>query len=234
MALTLPAGAEKRRVVDAMFDRIAPRYDRLNALMSLGAHAWWKRATVAALGLAPGAHIVDLACGTGDLAALAEAHGLCAIGVDRSMGMLAQARRRRAARTLLRADGTSLPLRSGSADGVVCGFALRNVVAIPPLLTEVARVLRPGGPLAILEVDQPGNAVVRRAHGVYFSWLVPLLGALLSEREAYSYLPASTAYLPGDAELRSALEHAGFTHVHKRSFMLGAAQLLVAERGPAC
>lgn len=234
MALTLPAGAEKRRVVDAMFDRIAPRYDRLNALVSLGAHAHWKRAAVAALGLAPGARVVDLACGTGDLASLAEARGLHAVGVDRSGGMLAQARRRRAARALVRADGGFLPLRAASVDGVVCGFALRNLVAIPPVLAEVARVLRPAGRLAILEVDRPQSGLVRRVHGLYFSRVVPLLGALFSEREAYAYLPASTAYLPDERALRAAFEEAGFASVRKRTFLFGAAQLLVAVRGTPC
>jgi len=230
MALTLPAGEEKRRTVEAMFDRIAPRYDFMNGVISLGTHRGWKRAAVTALDLEPGSCVVDLACGTGDLCAEAGSQGLRAIGVDVSAGMLAVARRRGVAVMLARGSGDALPFRDGAIDGLTCGFALRNFVAIQPVLAEIARVLRPGGRAAFLEVDTPKNRLVAVAHRAYFERVVPLVGAMLSDPFAYSYLPTSAAYLPDEDELRSMFDAAGFGKVRKRKLLAGAAQLLVAER----
>jgi demethylmenaquinone methyltransferase/2-methoxy-6-polyprenyl-1,4-benzoquinol methylase len=233
VALTLPQGAEKGRVVEAMFDRIAPRYDLVNGLISLGAHHRWKRAAVRALGVAPGARTLDLACGTGDLLGELGAIGARGLGLDRSGGMLAAARRRGVRVPLLRAAGEALPLRTAALDGAVCGFALRNFVDIAPVLREVARVLRPGARLAIVEVDRPRSPFVAGAHRVWFERVVPVVGGLLSDGWAYRYLPTSAAYLPDDAELRELLEAAGFDRLWKRRFMFGAAQLVVATRKAA-
>jgi demethylmenaquinone methyltransferase/2-methoxy-6-polyprenyl-1,4-benzoquinol methylase len=233
VALTLPQGAEKGRVVEAMFDRIAPRYDLVNGLISLGAHRRWKRAAVRALQIAPGATALDLACGTGDLLGERGALGAHGVGLDRSGGMLAAARRRGVRVPLLRAAGEALPLRTAVLDGVVCGFALRNFVDIAPVLREVARVLRPGARLAIVEVDRPRSPLVAGAHRLWFARVVPVLGGLLSDGWAYRYLPTSAAYLPDDPALRELLEAAGFERPWKRRFMLGAAQLVVATRKAA-
>jgi demethylmenaquinone methyltransferase/2-methoxy-6-polyprenyl-1,4-benzoquinol methylase len=230
VALTLPQGAEKGRVVEAMFDRIAPRYDLVNGVISLGAHRRWKRAAVRALGVGPGARTLDLACGTGDLLGELDAIGVAAIGVDRSGGMLAAARRRGMRAPLVRATGEALPLRTASVDGVVCGFALRNFVDIAPVLREVARVLRPGARVAIVEVDRPPSSFVAGAHRLWFERLVPLVGGVLSDGWAYRYLPTSAAYLPDESALRALLTAAGFERCAKRRFMFGAAQLVVATR----
>ena len=144
--------------------------------------------------------------------------------------MLAVARRRGAGRLLARGSGDALPFRDGAIDGLTCGFALRNFVAIEPVLVEVARVLRPGGRVAFLEVDAPTNRVMALAHRLYFERVVPLLGAMLSDPFAYSYLPTSAAYLPDEQALRAMFGAAGFAAVRKRRFLAGAAQLLVAER----
>lgn len=234
MAVTLPTQADKRRVVEAMFDRIAPRYDRLNTLISFGAHRRWKRAAVAALAVTPGAVIVDLACGTGDLAHEIARAGGRALGVDVSAGMLHEAHRRAPTIELVRGDGAALPFATDAIDGITCGFALRNFVQIGPVLVEMARVLRPGGRIALVEVDRPANALVRRAHGLYFERLVPLVGGMLSDRWAYAYLPSSAAYLPDEAAMRALLVDAGFGAVAKRGLMAGAAQLLTAEKEPRC
>jgi demethylmenaquinone methyltransferase/2-methoxy-6-polyprenyl-1,4-benzoquinol methylase len=221
-------------VVEAMFDRIAPRYDRLNALISLGVHRRWKRAAVAALALAPGAVVIDLACGTGDLADDVARAGGRVVGVDLSAGMLREARRRVPSARLVRADGAALPFPDASVDGITCGFALRNFVDLGAVLVEMARVLRPGGRVALVEVDRPANALVRHAHGLYFERLVPLVGGLLSDRWAYAYLPSSVAYLPDATALRGLLASAGFGAIAKRRFMAGAAQLVTARREGAC
>jgi demethylmenaquinone methyltransferase/2-methoxy-6-polyprenyl-1,4-benzoquinol methylase len=229
--MTLPADGEKRAVVEAMFDRIAPRYDLMNRLMTFGVDRGWRRQAIAALDLRPGERVLDLACGSGDLAAVAAERGVRVVGLDFSAGMLRAARQRRLACALVRGDALALPFADGVLDAVVSGFALRNFVDVGAALAECARVLRRGGRLALLEVDRPASALLRLGHAVYFRRVVPLLGALLSERAAYAYLPESTAYLPDEPALRAALRAAGFTRVAKRPLLGGAAQLVTAARG---
>lgn len=228
--MTLPAAAEKRAVVEAMFDRIAPRYDLMNRLMTFGVDRGWRRHAIAALRLRAGDRVLDLACGSGDLAAEAGASGARVVGLDFSAGMLRTAAARGLGCGLVRGDALALPLADASVDAVVSGFALRNFVDLPGAFAECARVLRPGGRIALLEVDRPGSALLRFGHGIYFRRIVPILGALISDRAAYAYLPESTAYLPDSATLSAMLGAAGFTAPRKRSFLGGAAQLLVAER----
>jgi demethylmenaquinone methyltransferase / 2-methoxy-6-polyprenyl-1,4-benzoquinol methylase len=223
----LPAGAAKVRAVDGMFDRIAPRYDLVNRVMTFGLDVGWRRRTVRELRLAPGSVVLDLACGTGDLCRTLARVGHVPVGIDRSAGMLAAAR---TTAPLVRGDACELGVRTGSVDGVVSGFALRNFVALPPFLAELARVVRPSGRIALLDVDEPRNAVLRVGHGVYFRRVVPIVGGLLSDGSAYRYLPRSVAYLPPAAELLAMVEAAGFTAVRKHRLSGGIAQLLTAVR----
>ena len=225
----LPTGAEKVAAVDAMFDAIAPRYDACNRLISLGLDVRWRRRAVRSLGLPPGGGVLDLACGTGDLCRELLRAGLQPVGVDRSAGMLTAAAARAGA-PLVRGDALALPLRARSLDGVVCGFALRNFAELRPVLEECARVLRPGGALALLEVDTPDSAVLRLGHRLWFGRMVPLLGGLLSDGDAYRYLPRSVAYLPSPPEPAALLAGAGFTGVRRHRLAGGAAQLLTGAR----
>jgi len=227
----LPPAEHKRAAVEAMFDRIAPRYDLMNRLMTFGIDRAWRRATLASLELRSGARLIDLACGTGDLTVEAAAAGARAVGLDFSTGMLCEARHRDARCSWVRADALALPLRAGCGDAVVCGFALRNLTDVAAALDEAARVLKPGGRLALLEVDTPANSLVRLGHRLYFRRIVPLLGRLLSDRDAYSYLPESVAYLPVEAELAEMLSRAGFHGIEKRRLCAGVAQLVTAWRG---
>ncbi len=226
----LPAGAEKRQMVRAMFDRIAPRYDALNRVMTAGLDQRWRRTALTLIGVGPGDALIDVACGTGDFAELARARGARAVGVDMAGEMLRGARRRSACSALVQADATSLPFRSGCASVVTCGFALRNFESLAEPFAEMARVLAPGGRLALLEVDRPRGALVRAGHALYFDHVVPWIGGILSDREAYAYLPRSVAYLPEEAELLGLVEHAGFTRVVRRPLGFGAVQLITAER----
>ena len=231
MALVaLPDPNDKSAVVEAMFDRIAPRYDRLNRLLTLRLDQSWRRRLIAAVQIGRGDRVVDLGCGTGDLLDLAAATGAIAFGVDFSAGMLAAARRRNADVGLLRADAARLPFADGIATVVTSAFMLRNLVAIPPVLRETARLLVPGGSLALIEVDEPRLAVLRWGHAFYFRRVVPLVGGLLSDRWAYSYLPQSTAYLPPIERLRTMLAEAGFEQVTKIALSGGIAQLVTAVR----
>ena len=223
----LPQGQAKVRAVDAMFDAIAPRYDLLNRLLTFGLDVGWRKRTVRSLGLPPGSRVLDLACGTGDLCRVLTAAGYRAVGVDRSAGMLASAR---TGSPLVRGDALDLPVPDGGVDGLVCGFALRNFLSLEPFLAECARVLRPGGRVALLEVSAPENPLLRAGHGFYFGRVVPLVGGLVSDRDAYRYLPESVAYLPPGPRLLEMLGEAGFDDADRRPLTTGIAQLLTGTR----
>ena len=232
MALNaLPESAEKRDMVRRMFDRIAPRYDRLNRLLTLGLDQRWRSRALANIGVAPGDRLIDLACGTGDLAERAAGRGARVIGVDFAGEMLRAARSRGLESRFVQADAAALPFPDAWATALVCGFALRNFASLPDVLGEMARVLRPGGRLALVEVDRPSSGWIRALHGLYFDRVVPRIGGWLSDRDAYAYLPQSTAYLPQASELRALLEKAGFQQVQKQRLLLGAAQILQGVRG---
>jgi demethylmenaquinone methyltransferase / 2-methoxy-6-polyprenyl-1,4-benzoquinol methylase len=224
----LPVGDDKRVMVESMFDGIAPRYDRVNRIISLGLDKGWRRRTVHALGLEPGSRVIDLACGTGDLCADLVAAGYGAVGFDVSAGMLEAAH---ASAPLVRSDVLVLPVPDGSVDGVTCGFALRNFTDLPSFFAECARVLRPGGRFAALDAAEPDNTVIRAGHHLWFRKVVPWIGARLSnDAAAYRYLPASTAYLPPGPVLLDELRDAGFTAAVRRTMMGGAVQLLTGTR----
>lgn len=227
-APALPEGAAKVRAVEHMFDRIAPRYDLLNRVLTFGMDVGWRRRTVAALGLPRGSRVLDIACGTGDLCRELAVLGYQAIGLDRSAGMLAAAR---TAAPLVRGDGLCVPVAPGSVDGIVCGFALRNFESLPPFLAACAQALRVGGRVALLEVSQPSNAFMRWGHSVYFGRVVPLVGGLLSDRDAYRYLPKSVAYLPPEPELLAMIAAAGFPDARQTALSGGIARLLTGTRG---
>lgn len=215
-----------------MFDRLAPRYDRMNRLMTLRMDVRWREDLVRRLAIRDGDRVLDLACGTGDFAALAREHTAGVIAIDFSREMLRAALRRDLHPVeLVQGDALRLPLREASLTVAVSGFALRNFVAIAPVLAELARVLVPGGRLGLLEVDRPANPFVRFGHGLYFDGVVPRLGGFLSgDAAAYRYLPQSAVYLPPREELARMLRAAGFQQLRKRSHALGAAQSITAVR----
>jgi demethylmenaquinone methyltransferase/2-methoxy-6-polyprenyl-1,4-benzoquinol methylase len=223
----LPTGTEKAEAVRGMFDRIAARYDLVNRVMTLGMDVGWRRRAVRELRLPGGALVADLASGTGDLCAELRAGGYRAVGFDFSHGMLVNAT---VEVPLAEADILRLPLADASVDGATCGFAMRNVADLAALFAETARVVRPGGRISFLETAEPDGRVLRAGHAFYFRRVVPLIGGALSDRDAYRYLPRSTAYLPSPAELVAGLGEAGFGDVERFPLGAGAAQLLVGTR----
>jgi len=227
---SLPHGTEKVRAVRDMFDAIAPRYDLVNRIMTFRLDVRWRHRAVGALALAPGGIVADLASGTGDLCIDLAAAGYRPVSIDLSLGML---RADRSGAPRVQADILRLPFPGSSVDGVTCGFALRNLVELPAFFAELARVVRPGGRIALLDVGVPGNPLVRFGHGVYFGKVVPRIGALLSDRAAYRYLPRSVAYLPEPDAMVAMLRKAGFGDARHAPLTLGVAQLLTGTRDGA-
>ena len=226
-AAPLPEGDEKVRAVRSMFDAIAPRYDLVNRVMTFRLDVGWRRTAVRALHLPAGSTVLDVACGTGDLCRDLVAGGHRPVGLDLSAGMLAHAR---TPVPLAQADALALPVATGVADGAVSGFALRNFLALPPVFAELARALRPGGRIALLDVAEPTNPVLRAGHSLYFGKVVPRIGGLLSDPAAYRYLPRSVAYLPPPPEMLDQLRAAGFVDVTRRLLSGGITQLITATR----
>jgi demethylmenaquinone methyltransferase/2-methoxy-6-polyprenyl-1,4-benzoquinol methylase len=210
-----------------MFDTIAPRYDLVNRIMTFGLDRRWRAAAVRSLGLPVGARVLDLACGTGDLCRDLNRRRYEPVGVDLSFGMLAHST---TTAPLVECDALALPLAAATMDGAVSGFALRNFVALEPVFAELARVVRPGGRVALLDVSSPTNPVLRAGHAAYFGHVVPRIGAVLSDRDAYRYLPKSVAYLPPGPQMEQRLRAAGFDPVRRRQLSGGITQLITATR----
>lgn len=210
-----------------MFGQIAQRYDLLNTVVSLGMDRGWRKRTAARLRLGPGDVVLDLACGTGPLAANIEALGADYLGLDISEPMMRQSPFEV---PYVLGDCLALPARTGSLDGAVCAFALRHFVDLEPLLREVGRVLRPGGRLALLELDIPTAPLLRWGHQLYCRSFIPLAGKLLAKKFAYDYLAESLASLPPHHELERQLGVAGFKDADRFRLSWGIAQLVTATK----
>jgi demethylmenaquinone methyltransferase/2-methoxy-6-polyprenyl-1,4-benzoquinol methylase len=209
--------------VRTMFDRISPVYDAMNRTMTMGLDQRWRRATVAAV-VRPGDRVLDLCCGTGDLALAAQRAGGRVTGLDFSERMLERARRKSAEIDWVRGDALALPFADGAFDAATVGFGVRNLDDLEGGLAELRRVLRAGGRLAILEITRP-RGILAPFYRLWFDGLVPLLGKLLPGGSAYTYLPASVRRFPGPEELAELLLGAGFDDVRWRTFAGGIVAL---------
>jgi demethylmenaquinone methyltransferase/2-methoxy-6-polyprenyl-1,4-benzoquinol methylase len=224
--------------VTAMFDRIAPVYDRLNTLMTFGQDGRWRRAAVDACGLRPGDRAIDVACGTGRLTiALAERVGPFGrvVGVDRSTGMIELARA--AARDLVQvefvvADALALPVEDGSFDAATIAFGLRNLPDFEAGFRELARVVRPGGRVVCLELTQPRPAIWAKTFRALFGRLAPLAGRLYGVGDTYRYLPESLDGFPDAPHLAAIMRRAGLVDVRIRRFGLATVALHVGRVPP--
>jgi demethylmenaquinone methyltransferase/2-methoxy-6-polyprenyl-1,4-benzoquinol methylase len=227
--------------VEKMFSDIAPRYDLLNHLLSFNIdRIWWRRTARAFAPILerPGARILDLCCGTGDMAfALAKVRGANQaqiVGIDFSAAMLARARAKSAGMAnppqWLEADALALPLRNQSFDLVVSAFGFRNLANYDSGLREIARVLKPGGELGILDFGQPGG-IVGKLYAFYFRQILPRVGRAISGiRGPYEYLPASVVRFPAPGEMLELIEAAGFRNAFWTSYTFGIAGLYRATR----
>src|SRR5437870_4756852 len=240
---TTPAGTGDEREaaawVRSMFARLTPRYDLANHVLSFQIDRWWRRHTVRRVREVlrrPGACVLDLCCGTGDLmAALERARGAGVLGSDFCHPMLMAARDKIARRGLrsrvFEADALALPLRDGSLDLVTVAFGFRNLANYERGLREMRRVLRPGGMAAILEFSQPPNAAFAAVYNFYARRILPLIGGALSgARDAYTYLPESVRKFPAAPQLAEHMQRSGFGEVRYEYLTGGAVALHVGIR----
>jgi demethylmenaquinone methyltransferase/2-methoxy-6-polyprenyl-1,4-benzoquinol methylase len=217
--------------VTAMFDEIAPVYDRMNTLMTFGLDASWRRAAVRASALGPGDAVIDVACGTGKLAeALAEQVGPFGrvLAVDLAPGMIAEATARHRDLVQLEfqvGDALALPVPDGSFDAATIAFGLRNLSDFADGFRELARVVRPGGRVVCLELSMPRPRVWGRIFQGTFHRSAPVIGSLFGRGSAYRYLPTSLEGFPTPEELARTMVDAGLTDVAHRSLGLGSVAL---------
>jgi demethylmenaquinone methyltransferase/2-methoxy-6-polyprenyl-1,4-benzoquinol methylase len=232
MDLPAPEGQHREPLVAAMFDRIAPTYDCLNDVISFGMHRAWKRQAVKALHLSAGQTALDVCTGTGDilayLAPQVGPHGQL-VGVDVSSDMLAVAHKRfGTAVTLHHASALALPLKDNSVDAAIVSFGLRNVDDVPKAISEMARVLKPGGNMVSLDTTPdpwlPG-------YWWYFDTIMPLVGRLMSgDVGAYQYLSESSKRFAPPSQLAEWFEASGLTNVSVRRLAFGSVALICGQK----
>ena len=232
--------ANKGALVEGMFDQIAPRYDLINDVMTFGMHRFWKAATLGALGTRRHGNVLDVATGTGDLALSLATGSRTArvVGLDFSAAMLAQARGR--GRQLpdhdrlafVRGDALRLPFDDAAFSAATSSFALRNVADLGQMFRELARVLAPGGRVALLDlVPTAAPPPWTRLAQVHLRYVVPVLGKVIArEVTAYRYLPASIETIPVLPDMKDLLVVSGFADVRHRPFGLGTVALITGTR----
>ncbi|MSW96463.1 MAG: ubiquinone/menaquinone biosynthesis methyltransferase [Actinobacteria bacterium] len=214
-----------------MFDRISGVYDRMNSVMTAGLHHHWRRRAADLAQVGPGADVLDVATGTGDLAielAARVAPGGSVIGCDFSEEMLGHARVKDPAITWEWANALDLPYETDRFDAVTVGFGARNFSELDRGLAEMTRVTRPGGRVVILEITTPTRPPLSTFYRAWFDRVVPLIGRVAGDSDAYTYLPASVKRFPGAPQLAQVLDRAGLVDV---SYLLTAGGIIAIHVG---
>jgi demethylmenaquinone methyltransferase/2-methoxy-6-polyprenyl-1,4-benzoquinol methylase len=225
------SGTLPERQVQAMFDRIAGVYDVMNSVMTAGLHHRWRERAADLARLRPGDRALDVATGTGDLAiALARRVGASGeiVGADFSDGMLERARAKAPGLRWEHADAMALPYGDGEFDAATVGFGARNFGDLERGLGEMARVVRPGGRVVVLEITTPTRPPLATFFSLWFDRIVPLVGRLAADPEAYSYLPSSVKRFPGPERLAGSLAGAGLVDVR---WILTAGGIIALHHG---
>jgi demethylmenaquinone methyltransferase/2-methoxy-6-polyprenyl-1,4-benzoquinol methylase len=196
-----------------MFDRIAGVYDFMNAVMTAGMHQRWRERAVELAQVGPGSRALDVATGTGDLAVALRAAGAEVVGCDFSEEMLERARRKEPSARFEWADALALPYEDDSFDAATVGFGARNFSDLERGLGEMARVVRPGGRVVVLEITTPQKPPLSTFFSLWFDRIVPALGRIAGDEEAYSYLPSSVKRFPEPHALAGELAAAGLEDI---------------------
>jgi demethylmenaquinone methyltransferase/2-methoxy-6-polyprenyl-1,4-benzoquinol methylase len=210
---TRAAGTLPDTQVRAMFDRIAGVYDRMNSVMTAGMHHAWRERAVDLARVGPGSRTLDVATGTGDLAIALRRRGADVIGQDFSDGMLELARRKAPELRFEQGDALALPYADGEFDAVTVGFGARNFADLARGLREMTRVAKPGGRVVVLEITTPQRPPLSWFFRLWFDRVVPALGRLAGDPDAYNYLPSSVRRFPGPRDLAAELAAAGLSEV---------------------
>jgi demethylmenaquinone methyltransferase / 2-methoxy-6-polyprenyl-1,4-benzoquinol methylase len=199
--------------VRAMFDRIARIYDPVNTVMTAGMHHAWRRRAADLAGVGPGSRALDVATGTGDLALELASRGARVTGMDFSPAMLELARRKAPAVEFEEGDALALRYDDASFDAVTVGFGARNFSDLDQGLREMARVIKPGGRVVVLEITTPRRPPLSWFFRAWFDRVVPLVGRLAGDSDAYTYLPSSVRRFPGPEALAGSMTAAGLADV---------------------
>jgi demethylmenaquinone methyltransferase / 2-methoxy-6-polyprenyl-1,4-benzoquinol methylase len=216
--------------VRAMFDRIAGIYDLLNSVMTAGMHHRWRARAVDLAAVGPGSRVLDVATGTGDLAIELARRGCDVVGSDFSEGMLERAREKAPQLRWEQADALALPYGDDEFDAATVGFGARNFSDLDRGLEEMARVVRPGGRVVVLEITTPTKPPLSTFYRGWFDHVVPALGRLAGDPDAYSYLPSSVRRWPGPRELAAAMDRAGLERLR---WILTAGGIIALHVGEA-
>ena len=211
-----------------MFDRIAGVYDLMNTVMTAGMHQRWRERAVQLARVEPGSNALDVATGTGDFAVALRAAGAEVVGCDFSEEMLERARRKEPAARFEWADALNLPYEDDSFDAATVGFGARNFSDLSRGLSEMARVVRPGGRVVVLEITTPQKPPLSTFFSFWFDRVVPALGRLAGDEAAYSYLPSSVKRFPGPEALAAELAVAGLEDIR---WLLTAGGIIAIHAG---
>src|SRR5215204_6878666 len=214
--------------VRAMFDRIARVYDLMNSLMTAGLHHRWRERAVDLARVGPGSRALDVATGTGDLAIELASRGAEVVGSDFSEGMLEVARKKAPALTWEQGNALALPYPDAAFDAATVGFGARNFSDLAQGLREMARVVRPGGRVVVLEITTPQKPPLSFFFRAWFDSVVPAIGRVAGDADAYSYLPSSVRRFPGPEELAGTLHAAGLRDV---GWILTAGGIIAIHHG---
>lgn len=224
----LPLGEEKKQMVRAMFDSIAPTYEKANTFMTFGLDKYARNILAKELRIPSGSKILDLASGTGDFSRMFTELGHETVAVDLSFNMLKVAEN---TKNKIQSDGSNLPFEDNTFDAVVCGYALRNFVDLNSLIAELSRILKPGGKFMAVDVSVPTNPVIKFGNQLWFAKIAPKIGRIISkDREAYEYLPRSTSYMPNDQVLTEMFEDKNFEAVRVSRLVVTSLILLSATK----
>ena len=219
-------GKDKKEFVHQMFDDIAPQYDFLNHLLSLGTDIYWRRKFIRKLNITNHTKILDVACGTGDVCfEILKHHDVSVTGLDISQNMIKVAKEKSKKKsmgliTFLQGDGENLPLDSNSVDYLTISYGFRNISNYEAALNEFYRVLKPGGKLGILEFSKPTSRIVGSVFGLYFHHILPRIGSFFSRSNAYRYLPESVDFFSTRHDICKNIIFSGFqrAEIHDLTF----------------